>query len=421
MESKFPKDFLWGAATASHQIEGGLTNNWSKWEEENAQRLSKDGQRPTLSSLVESFSNPENYRSNSKYSPESFKYWKEDLKVIKELNLKAYRLSIEWSRIQPRKGFFDKDAIKYYKEYLSEIKQNNIKIILTCWHWTIPLWIEEEGGLLSKEIHIYFKEYVQYLVDELSDFVDYWITINEPESFANSYLTGKWPPQRKNIILFYKVYQRILPKMHIDAYKIIKKKNKDNKVSLSKSISFYEPYKGLTWNRALVWFTSKFINTSTLDKVIEYVDYLGINFYFYNKVDISGLKNDNDKVSDLGWWLKPDKLYNVIKLVNDRYHLPILITENGLADSRDIYRKWWIGESVKAMNNAINDGCNVFGYLHWSLLDNFEWDKGYWPKFGLVSIDPKTKERRIKKSGRYYSKIIKENGIIYTFFKNMGT
>lgn len=117
-------------------------------------------------------------------------------------------------------------------------------------------------------------------------------------------------------------------------------------------------------------------------------------------------------MSDLGWWLQPGKLYEVIKLVYQRYKLPIIITENGLADSKDVYRKWWIEESVMAMNKAIKEGCKVFGYLHWSLLDNFEWDKGYWPKFGLVSINPKTKERVIKESGRYYSKIIKENGII---------
>lgn len=413
MEYKFPNDFLWGAATASHQIEGGLTNNWSKWEEENAQRLSKSGQRPSVSELQEFASDPENYRSNSKYSCESFKYWEKDLEVIKKLNLKAYRLSIEWSRIEPQKGVFDKEAIKYYKEYLSELKKNDIKIVLTCWHWTIPLWLEEEGGLLSKNIHKYFKEYVSFLAIELSGLVDYWITINEPESFANSYLTGNWPPGVKDPIAFNKVYQRVLPKMHIDAYKEIKKIDINKPVSLSKGISFNDSYNRCLWNKILAFITNRYGNFSTLDKLLKYTDFLGINFYFYNKVSIKGLRNDNDKISDLGWWLRPDKIFDVLVLIKERYNKPIFITENGLATIDEKQRVWWIKETVRAMHRAITEeGVDLIGYLHWSLLDNFEWNKGFWPKFGLVSIDPKTKERKIKEGGEFYSQIIKENGII---------
>lgn len=412
MEYRFPKGFLWGAATASHQIEGGLINNWTKWEEENAQRLSSEGQRPSEPKLRTFASEQENYKSNSKYSPESFKYWEKDLGVIKGLNLKAYRLSVEWSRIQPEKGVFDKDAIQYYKEYLSEIKKNNIKVVLTCWHWTMPLWLGEEGGLLSKNIYKYFKEYVSFLAKELSEVVDYWITINEPESFSNSYLIGRWPPGVKNPITFHRVYQKILPKMHIDAYKTIKEIDKDKPVSLSKSISYNESYNGYFWNRYLSLVINKYINTSTLDKVIEYVDFLGVNFYFYNRAGIRGLRNDNDKISDLGWWLQPDKIFNVLVSLKERYNKPIFITENGLATINEEKRIWWIEETVKAMYKAIEEGVELVGYLHWSLLDNFEWDKGFWPKFGLVSIDPNTKERKIKKGGEFYSKIIKENGII---------
>ncbi|MHC1716601.1 MAG: family 1 glycosylhydrolase [Candidatus Dojkabacteria bacterium] len=155
-----------------------------------------------------------------------------------------------------------------------------------------------------------------------------------------------------------------------------------------------------------------YINTSFLDKVVKYIDFLGLNFYFHNKVGIKGLRNDNDRVSDLGWWLDPGKLFNVIKDIDERYHVPIFVTENGVADCDDVHREWWISESVKAMHKAISSGSNIIGYLHWSLLDNFEWDKGYWPQFGLCKIDPKTKNRVIRDSGRFYSKIIEKNGII---------
>lgn len=115
MKYKFPEGFLWGAATASHQIEGGLTNNWTNWESNNALRLSKEGIRPSGGNVNSLAKNPENYLSNSKYSPQSFKYWERDLEVIKKLGLKAYRLSVEWSRIQPKKGEFSKEGIGYYK------------------------------------------------------------------------------------------------------------------------------------------------------------------------------------------------------------------------------------------------------------------------------------------------------------------
>ena len=412
MEYKFPKNFLWGAATSSHQIEGYVKNDWTEWEKKTAVRNSKKGVRPVLESLQKSASNPDNYLSDCMYSPESFKYWKQDVQVIKDMGLKAYRLSVEWSRIQPEKDTFSKEGIEYYKNVLKELKKNNIKVVLTCWHWTIPLWLVEENSLLSQNVVEYFTKYVEYLYENLSEYVDYWITINEPESFFFEYLHGSWPPGRKNIFLYMKVLYKILPSMHIESYKLIKGKDKDIPVSLAKSFVYVSEYNGFFLNKVVKDITNWFVNYSFTDKVKEYMDFVGVNFYFHNKVGILGIKNDNDKVSDMGWWLKPDKLYDLLKLIDNRYKLPMIITENGLADSRDEYKSWWIEESVKAMHKATEDGCNVFGYLHWSLLDNFEWDKGYWPKFGLVSIDPKTKERKIKQSGVFYSKIVKNNGII---------
>lgn len=416
MISTFPKNFLWGAATASHQIEGGLTNNWTQWELKTALRNSQRGIRPTVKELETMASEKENYFSNSRYSPESYKNWKKDVEVIKKLGLKAYRLSIEWSRIEPEKGKFSEDGIEYYRNLLKELKKNDIKVVLTCWHWTLPLWLVEERGLLSKNMIVYFERYVSFLAKELSEYVDYWITINEPEAVSAGgylgYLTGSWPPGKSNPFLFHRVYKKVMVNMHIQSYKAIKKIDPQKPVSLSKNIQLSVPYNRMPWNILLNKIYIWYMTFSFLSRVEKYIDYIGLNFYFYTKVGIMGIRNDNDKISDLGWWLKPEKLYDVIKLIYAKYKLPIIITENGLADSRDKYRKWWIEESVKAMHRAIEEGCEVFGYLHWSLLDNFEWDKGYWPKFGLVSIDPYTKERNIKESGKYYSKIIEKNGII---------
>jgi len=413
MSKKFPEGFLWGAATASHQIEGGLINNWVKWEEKNATRLSRDGQRPSNEALKEVACDPENYKSNSSYSCDSYKYWERDIEAIKKLNLKAYRLSVEWSRIQPERGVFDSKEIEYYRKYLKALRDNNIKIVLTCWHWTIPVWLDEEGGLLSKNIYKYFNEYVSFLAKELGKYVDYWIVINEPESFAASYLLGMWPPGIKNPFLFHKVFKKVLPKMYIDSYKTIKDIDKGSKVSLAKNVWHVSSCSRAPWNRFVAFLFDRYMTVSIMDQVVKYTDFLGINFYFHNRLGIRGLRNDNDIISDLGWWLDPGKIFNVLVKIKERYNKPIFITENGLATLDDNKRIWWIEETVKAMDKAIKEeSVELMGYLHWSLLDNFEWDKGFWPKFGLVSVDPQTKERRIKRSGEFYSKIIKENGII---------
>ena len=287
MRYKFPENFLWGAATASHQIEGGLSNNWTRWEQSNAERLAKTGLNPLAQ-------DPENYISNSKYSPESFKYWKRDLEVMKKLDLKAYRLSVEWSRIQPKKGVFCKEEIDYYKRYLKLLKMSGIKVVLTCWHWSIPLWLEQEGGLLSKDIFNYFNKYVRFLVQELSEYVDYWITINEPESFVFSYLFGSWPPGVKNPLIFHKVFMRILPKMHTGAYYEIKNLDPKKPVSLAKSISYISAYNCMPWNKLVAYLYDWYVNKLFLDKTLKYMDYMGINFYFYNKLGVRGIKNDND-------------------------------------------------------------------------------------------------------------------------------
>lgn len=394
---------MWGVATSSHQIEGGLRNNWTKWEEGRAKNLTSEQLKYGR----------ENYLSNSKYSCDSFNHYKEDIQVIKGLGLKTYRFSIEWSRIEPEKGVFDFEGLQYYKKLVKELRENNIEPIVTLWHWTIPVWLEEEGGVLAREFEKYFLRMCLQVLESISSDVKYWITINEPEAFSNnSLLKGQWPPNEKNILKFLNFYAFIFPSVHKKTYKLIKKFNSKSMVSFAKNNSYIRGYNNSIWNVLVASILRWFINYLQIDLVKGYLDYIGLNFYFQNNVGIKGLKNENDKVSDLGWWLKPQSIEFVLNELHERYKLPILITENGLADSKDIYKNWWIEESVKAMYKSIKKGSKILGYCHWSLLDNFEWAEGFWPKFGLVSVDPKTKERNIKQSGKFYSKIVKNNGII---------
>ncbi len=340
---------------------------------------------------------------------DGFNRYKEDVSIMKNLGMNCYRFSIDWSRIEPEKGKISEEGIRYYFNLIQELKRNDIEPFLTCWHWTLPLWLEEEGGLLSKNIVNYFEKYVETLVENFGNDVKYWMTINEPLVVStSSYLQGKWPPQKKNIFLFYKVCFINLVNMHKVGYESIKKFDESIHVSFAKNNQRFRAYEERFFNKVLARMSDFFVNEFFINRVKNYLDYISLNFYFDHEVCFSGLRDKYKKRSDIGWGLEPYSLYYVLRDLGDRYHLPVYVTENGLADRDDKYRKWWLDESVRALGDALEYGVNVRGYMHWSLLDNFEWSEGFWPKFGLVGIDPDTKERKIKNSGYYYRDLIKK-------------
>jgi beta-glucosidase len=416
MPSRFPKNFYWGAATSAHQVEGGLKNNWTEWEKKHAKVESefykKGGKRsfnyPIGQVNVEEACTYENYISGK--AADSFNRYKEDIQLLKELGLNAYRFSIDWSRIEPEKGKYSKEGIEYYKDLIKELKSNGIEPFLTCWHWPVPLWLEEEGGLLAKNIVEYFGKYIEVLVENFGQDVKYWMTINEPLVVStSSYLQGKWSPQKKNIFKFWKVCFVNLVDMHKRGYEVIKDYDSNLQVSLAKNNQRNRGYKNKIFNNMLARIYNYFSNELFLNKIENYLDYIGLNFYFDFEICITGMRDKYAKRSDIGWGLKPYSIYYVLKDLKEKYNLPIIITENGLADREDKYRKWWLDETFRAMEDALKDGVDLFGYLHWSLLDNFEWSEGHWPKFGLVEVDRETCERRIRESGYYYRDLVKKH------------
>lgn len=413
MSIQFPKDFFWGASTSAYQIEGGLENNWSMWEERHSREEveyynKRNKKRMKFVSYPVGKENQREARKEENYisgiACDSFKKYKKDVMLLKELGLNAYRFSVAWSRIEPEKGKYSEEAIQYYKNLVKELKDNNIEPFLTCWHWDIPVWLVREGGLLSKDIQEYFENYVKFLVENLGNEVKYWITINEPIVYAStSYLIGRWPPEKKNPFKFYKVAFVKLIEMHKNAYNIIKEYNKDLNVSIAKNNQFIEPYNRKLINKTISSILRYINNYMFLDKIKGYLDFIGINYYTHNMIGLKGLKILDDKISDMGWWMRPKSIKYVLKEVYDRYRLPIYVTENGVADREEKYREWWIDETVEAMQEALEYGVELKGYMHWSLLDNFEWAEGYWPRFGLA-----TRDRVIKESGYYYRELIKK-------------
>ena len=413
MKFKFPEGFLWGSATASHQVEGGNVNDWSIWEKRNAERLAKNakkkfGKLPIWESIKDEAENPENYISG--IACDHYNRYEEDFDIVKSLNQNAFRFSIEWSRVEPEEGRFDDKEIEHYRNVIKALRSRGIEPFVTLWHCPLPVWLKDKGGWRSGEVVDYFGRYTKKMAEALGTDVKFWITLNEPLVYAtHSYLKGAWPPQKKNPLYLLLVIRNLV-RAHRTAYKILKEINKDSQIGISKHNIYFDAYKEKYINLFLKKILDWAWNFSFLNSIKDYQDFIGLNNYHHNRINYGFNKNEDNKLSDMGWELYPEALYYGLLDIK-KYNKPIYITENGLADRGDKYREWFIRENLKSITRAIEDGLDVRGYLYWSLLDNFEWDKGFWPRFGLVEIDYKTLERKIRPSAYEYAKICKANEI----------
>ena len=369
--SKFPKGFLWGAATAAYQVEGGIENNdWAA--------AGRAGRVPAAGLACD-----------------HFRLWREDLEIAKNLSHNAHRLSLEWGRIEPRKGEWDSAALHHYHEVLSWLRDNQIKTFVTLHHFTNPSWVAAQGGWSNRKTIDDFAEFTSKVCQTLGHLVDFWITVNEPGIYAGmGYVRGKFPPFQKNIARAFFVYRNMLA-AHNRAYEVIHAYYSEARVGFAQNITYFET--GLT--RFMRWFQVDCPYSRTKN------DFFGVNHYFYR-----GAKKfpftDRDS-----WPIYPPALFHVLTGLT-RFGKPIYITENGLADAADTKRRGYIGGYLAATREAIAAGCDVRGYLHWSLLDNFEWEDGYKWKFGLVEVNFKTQKRTIRGSAKYYAEICRTNSLI---------
>jgi len=400
---RFPPGFLWGAATSAHQVEGGNINDWSEWEKVNAVRLARRAKTYWQSWQRDKFEemfDEKNYMSGRAVG--HYNRYRDDFKMAKSLYHNAHRFSIEWSRIEPGEGKFNKKEIEHYREVLVSLKECGLEPLVSLNHWTLPLWLAKRGGWLSPKISFYFNRYVKLIGEELGGYVKFWITVNEPNQYAlNSYLLGVWPPQRRSVSDFFGAINNIV-RAHKKAYKTLHALNPDCQVGAVKNQTFFEG--GL-----LKYAAAYFHNRYFLNKTHKYLDFIGLNYYFHNR--IKGFKfnhNGQERFSDLGWEIYPEGIYHVLNDLR-QYRKPIYVTENGLADKDDKKRSVFIKEHLFWIHKAISEGVDVRGYFYWSLLDNFEWEKGFWPRFGLVEVDHKTMKRIVRPSARQYAEICRNN------------
>ncbi|MBZ9578735.1 glycoside hydrolase family 1 protein [Patescibacteria group bacterium] len=391
---KFPEGFLWGTATSAYQVEGGIEN--SDWTKDFPAGRACD----------------------------HYNLFEKDFGLLRKLNQNTFRLSIEWSRIEPEPGHFNEKELEHYWQVLHTLKMRDIKTMVTLHHFTNPLWLAKIGGWTNSKIVSYFSRFAERIFDEYSDLVDFWITINEPLVYASiSYLKGRWPPKKTtthpppsrlqrapNPVLFLKVVKNQIT-CHKKIYKIFHKTKRSVRVGIAKNNNYFQPFNPISpLDRLIAIIYRYFWSYFFLNRIKNHLDFIGLNYYSRDKVGLPFPKRTEDevKLSDIGWQICPEGIYHVLKELK-KYNLPIYITENGLADAKDRLRKDFIRDHLYWVHKAISEGADVRGYLHWSLIDNFEWDSGFEPRFGLIEIDYKTLKRKIRKSAKFYAKICKNN------------
>lgn len=380
----FPKNFLWGTATSSHQIEGGTLNDWTIWEPGHIADNSISG-----------------------IACDSFRRFKEDIALAKKLNNNAYRFSIEWSRIEPRPNYFDEKALATYQAMIDECHRQKVEPLVTLYHFTVPIWFAEANGWENPAAPQAFNNYVTYLAHNLKR-LKFWCTINEPGLYAfNAYGQGVWPPQRFGLLSWWKALNNLI-KAHRLAYQTIHLTNKRCLVGIANNSQAFEPASPNFIAQKLSQWSEFWVNDHFFKKTANCHDYIGLNYYFHNAIG-PGKKAPINWRNDMGWEINPQGFYQVL-IDAKKYNLPIYILENGLADAHDINRQKFIEEHLIMVHRAIKNGAPIKGYFHWSLLDNFEWKWGFTPRFGLYEVDRQSLQRRPRPSSRFYAKICKNNG-----------
>jgi beta-glucosidase len=393
--------FLWGVATSAHQIEGGNeANDWWRWEAEPG-RI-RGGARSGAACL-------------------SWERWAEDLDLARGLGMNAYRLSIEWSRIEPEPGRYDEKALARYRAMLEGCCARGLTPMVTLHHFTSPRWFADLGGWENSANLASFARYARLAGERYGDLVDLWVTVNEPEVLGfYGYDAGIFPPGVKDRSRALAVIANLLEAHGLAAQALREGDRVDADgdgravlAGVAKHWVLLEPR--ARWNpldrfaaavqhrvfnvavvRALAGAAIDFSIPGArpvkrhVDCLAGSSDFLGVNYYTRWMVALLGAEPRTAArgapVNDLGWEIYPEGMERAIRECAE-FGLPMYVTENGIADARDQWRPDFLRQSLASLDRAREAGADVLGYFHWSLLDNFEWMDGQEGRFGLHAVD----------------------------------
>ena len=428
----FPEGFLWGAASASAQIEGA-------WDE--------DGKCPSIwDETGDHVKNGEDCH----VACDHYHRYQEDVALMKEMGLQSYRFSVSMCRVMPEKGVINPKGLEFYRNLVNELCANGIEPLCTLYHWDLPQWAQMEGGWKNAEIVDWYLQYAEAVVDALSDRVQYWMTFNEPQCFIMmGYVIGMHAPFHKDVLSFKKHHVRNFLLAHGKCVSMIRERAKRTPIiGIAMAAMTYIPDsetpEGLADARSKSFegqdgeysnsifmdpiglgraspMMMRILSAEDLKTIAEPLDFVGVNVYQPTnpRLNAEAYHAENRPKTMLGWVIDGRCLYWTIRHFWERYRIPVMVTENGMAwdDAvspdgavHDRERIAFLDEFLGNVRRAVDEGIPVLGYQHWSVMDNFEWCEGYAPRFGLIHVDYETQKRTVKDSARHYTEIIRSNG-----------
>ena len=405
----FPDDFQWGVATSAFQLEGSPHADWTTWD-------------PAL--------------ADKPLITDHYRRFRQDLGLLKELGVNAYRFSLEWSRIQPREDTWDEEAIGHYQEIIDILRSYNVEPMVTLHHFSNPRWFQERSAWHRSRSIEKFLRYTEMMVSTLKD-VRYWLTFNEPYVILlGGYLEGCTPPGMRSVPRSLLALKHIFT-AHGKAYDIIHRYVPDAQVSMAHNMSVFAPWK--RWNpldRLLKKTANYFYNHSLINAfqtgifIIKFpfsrpveieipikdkLDFFGINYYTrihlrfnpFRKmgVELRHFDMDGHGLTNMGWEIHPRGLEKVLRYAS-RLNLPLYITENGIASHNTEEKVKYMKKHVDVVERCLRDGLKVQGYFYWTLLDNYEWLQGFDARFGLYRVDFETLVRSQTFAATYYAYLI---------------
>ena len=411
----FPPGFLWGAATAAHQVEGGnVHSDWWAWE-----------RKPGTPCVEPSGSACEHYTR-----------YPQDIALLASLGFNTYRFSVEWARVEPSEGAFDKKELEHYRAVVDCVLSHGLTPMVTLNHFTLPRWVAAEGGWTSKRTPALFERYCRRVLEALGDGVPWYCTINEPTAVASGAYVSLWgqPPGvvdirrwRMAIAGLVDGHKRAVAAIHdvrpgakagLAVFSVERKSNAGGKPADEYSLRMNEEvyleaaadddFIGVqTYTRHQLYLPRIAAPLTRLALAIRPIERLVVPRVLALETRAPGTQAPaGSRLTQMGWEYRPEALAEVVRRIARFYpEKDLVVTEHGLATLDDRERVEFIGRGLAALHAAMAEGLRVRGYIHWSLIDNFEWAAGYRPKFGLIGVNRETQERTVRPSARYLGEI----------------
>ncbi|MGA8274613.1 MAG: GH1 family beta-glucosidase [Candidatus Sulfotelmatobacter sp.] len=451
-EVLFPKNFIWGTATAAYQIEGA-------WKE--------DGKGESIWDRFAHTPGKIRNGDTGDIACDSYHRWPSDISLMKTMNLNSYRFSISWPRIQPAgSGTANSNGVDYYSHLVDALLEAKVRPFVTLYHWDLPQTLDDAGGWPNRDTASRFADYVEIIAQALGDRVSDWMLFNEPAAFTyRGYLEGTLAPGHQSLLDFLRASHTVNLAQGA-GFRALKAARPTARVGTAFSMSACEPATNseedkLAAERAHaitnLWFlepalhgrypeafaffseTAMGMKSGDLEKMKAQLDFIGINLYYRTICSapsalerighaqqwlfpVKMVGGQDGPKTDIGWEVWPQAMYDMVMRITRDFNRPVIeITESGCAYNdgpgtdgiiRDARRVDYHREYLQAVAHAINDGADVRGYHAWSLMDNFEWAEGFSQRFGLAYVDFKTQQRTIKESGRWYAKVAAENRVL---------